>query len=154
MEEHVCVGAPFRVPGATAGAASTVPLRFSRLGHQKMLTGLWSNPRQWAVLPIAALTEKACLSTPPPLPPLLSTTATPQSTRCIVKKWEGTLEPSCSMKVGCSVCLLMRWKEDGSEKWNKVKEHIQKTERSFVGGERGSCRHFFPPASFEVQVRH
>lgn len=118
-----------------------------------MLTGLWSNPRQWAVLPIAALTEKACLSTPPPLPPLLSTTATPQSTRCIVKKWEGTLEPSCSMKVGCSVCLLMRWKEDGSEKWNKVKEHIQKTERSFVGGERGSCRHFFPPASFEVQVR-
>lgn len=91
-----------------------------------MLTDFWSNPRQCTVLPIAALSEKACLPVHSPPPPSSSSTTTPQSTRCIVKKWEGTLEPSCSMKVGCSVCLLMRWKEDGSEKWNKVREHIKR----------------------------
>lgn len=81
----------------------------------------------------------------PPLP--IATTTPPQSTRCIVKKWEGTLEPSCSMKVGCSVCLLMRWKEDGSEKWNKVKEHIKKKKlyalrRGKAGDPWKRCRHF------------
>lgn len=134
-----------------------------------MLTDFWSNPRQCTVLPIAALSEKACLPAWTPLrpPPLLlltstTTTTTPQSTRCIVKKWEGTLEPSCSMKVGCSVCLLMRWKEDGSEKWNKVKEHIKKkkkktTIRASSGeknrGSRGNAVATFW-TSFGVQVRN
>lgn len=102
------------------------------------------------------------LSHPPPpsspLPPLSTTTTNPQSTRCIVKKWEGTLEPSCSMKVGCSVCLLMRWKEDGSEKWNKVKEHIKKNKlyalrRGKTGGAVETLSPLFE-TSFEVQVRN
>lgn len=117
-----------------------------------MLTDFWSNPRQCTVLPIAALSEKACLPVHSPPPPSSSSTTTPQSTRCIVKKWEGTLEPSCSMKVGCSVCLLMRWKEDGSEKWNKVREHIKRRRKKKTSTQRASsgggtpwkrCRHFF-----------
>lgn len=95
--------------------------------------------------------------TPPPFPSTTTTITTPQSTRCIVKKWEGTLEPSSSMKVGCSVCLLMRWKEDGSEKWNKVKEHTEKEEKqskhASSGGKRGKLSPLFW-TSFEVQVRH
>lgn len=130
-----------------------------------MLTDFWSNPRQCTVLPIAALSEKACLPVHSPPPPSSSSTTTPQSTRCIVKKWEGTLEPSCSMKVGCSVCLLMRWKEDGSEKWNKVREHIKRRRKKRhqlsalrQGGERRgnavATFFFFLWTSFEVQVRN
>ena len=132
-----------------------------------MLTDFWSNPRQCNCSSNSSFKWKGVSALlfyppPPPLPPSSSstTTATPQSTRCIVKKWEGTLEPSCSMKVGCSVCLLMRWKEDGSEKWNKVKEHIRrrkKTIRASFGGKQGERWKTLSPlfwTSFEVQVRN
>lgn len=139
------------LPESHNGAGLTVPPRSLRLGRNNV-DGFLIQPKTVHCSSNSSFKWKGVPARSLPPPPSSSSTTTPQSTRCIVKKWEGTLEPSCSMKVGCSVCLLMRWKEDGSEKWNKVREHIKRRRKKKTSTQRASsgggtpwkrCRHFF-----------
>lgn len=67
-----------------------------------------------------------------------------QNIQRIVKKWEGTLELVEVLYEGrLQRVFIDEMKEDGSEKWNKVRENIKKLE-ALPGKNRGSCDSLSP----------